>query len=61
MASNSPIASRKVCDNNGSLIVTIPSDMVRALEIEEGETMLFRYEDDPRRLVLANDVNGLVE
>lgn len=61
MASNSPIASRKVCDNNGSYTVTIPSDMARALELEKGEMMLFRYQDEPQRLVLANDVNGLVE
>lgn len=61
MASNSPIASPTICDNNGSYPVTIPADMARALEIEVGETILFRYEDEPRRLVLADKVDGFID
>lgn len=60
MAANSEITSRIAIANRGSVNINIPSEMARALEIEAGDAVMFRYDDENKRLILADHVDGLL-
>ena len=37
--------TRKVVDNKGSLQVTIPAEIVKALDLKKGDNLVFSYEN----------------